>query len=144
MSKSVIVTLFSTLMLSISVNAWAIPPISSTDIVVDEIWIADCDTYDVRVSATTKIRETLFFNQEGDPDRLRLSIHILGSTFYNCPDNLGYPACAENPSIFIQQGRFGIGENAEGWIDLVTGEERFTGAQWRLTLPGIGLVMIDA
>ena len=137
MNKSFIVTLFSTLILSISVNAWAAPPSSVTYYQSEDFAVVGCSDYGdyhIRTSAETRITETTFFNQAGDDVRLRVSVHIVESIYYN----------SENPDIYIQQGGNGVGENAQVSIDLATGVERWTGATYRITLPGVGPLYIEA
>lgn len=143
-TKSKILTVLSVSMLCLSFNAQAVPPSSETEIWHDDLFIVDCGTYDVRTAATMRERVTEHYNKAGEPVRLHISFRILESIYYSCPDDPGYDECAENPAVYIQQGRFGKGENAHGWIDLVTGEEAFTGAQFRLTIPGAGPVVLDA
>ena len=135
MSKSVIVTLFSTLILSISVNAWATPPLSVTyHDVSDDFAIVACGDYDVRTAALIRGKETLFFDKDDNPIRLRISWLISEAIYYN----------SLNPDIYIQQGKVGVGENMQLSINLVTGAERWTGANFRITLPGIGPLWVRA
>jgi len=137
MNKSFIVTLFSTLILSISVNAWAAPPSSVTYYQSEDFAVVGCSDYGdyhIRTSAETRITETTFFNQAGDDVRLRVSVHIVESIYYN----------SLNPDIYIQQGQNGVGENWQISLNLVTGAERYTGKPYRITLPGVGPLYIEA
>ncbi len=50
---------------------------------------------------------------------------------------------SEHPDIFIRQGASGNGENFQVKINLITGEEQYTGMPFRITLPGIGPLYIE-
>lgn len=133
MRKTYITALISAIILGLSVNIWAYPPFSETSFIEDDLHVADCDGFTVRTLATTRVTETFFFDRDGNPVRLRISAHVTDSIYYNSVD----------PTIYIQQGASGAGENGQFLINLVTGTVQVTGAVWRITLKGIGPLFID-
>ena len=126
--------LFATMFLGLSINAWATPPLSETVYYDDEFPLVGCGDFDVRVLATTRERQTLFFDKEGNEVRLRIALHVSDAIYYN----------SSNPDLYIQQGASGTGENLMIMIDLKTGTERYSGAPYRITIPGVGPLYIEA
>ena len=110
----------------------ATPPLIETFVVVDDLFIHDCGGFDVRTEAAIIITEKTFFNSSGDPVRLHISGRITESIYYNSNDI----------SIFVTQGANGVGENFLLKVDLLTGEVINAGGAFRLTLPGIGHVVM--
>ena len=96
--------------------------------------VLDCGSFQVWTSGWERDTEKWWYNELGEPVKLQVSIAITKSEYYN---NL-------EPNKFVVQGKNGVGENATIRIDLVTDDEHNTGAQFRLTLPGIGHVVLDA
>ena len=117
-----------------SFSATAMPPLSETNEYVDDFPIVGCGEFEVRTMATTRERSTYFFDKDGVPVRLRVSLHISDAIYYN----------SLNPEIFIQQGASGTGENFQIMVDLVTGTERYTGLPYRITIPGVGPLFVEA
>jgi hypothetical protein len=143
MNKSFIVTLFSALILSISVDAWATPPSSEVYDSYEDFGIVGCGDYHIRTAADLRIRETFFFDKDGVPVRLRISVLITGSIYYSIY-NESDPADPESIEKYIQQGAKGVGENQQIWIDLTEIGEKYTGLPFRITLPGIGPLFLEA
>ena len=114
-------------------TAGAKPPSINTFTVVDDFEIVQCGSYNVRTNADTKITEQFWFDEDGNPIRLRLKLRVTRSEYYN----------DVNPDISISQGANGVGENISADIDLVTGAEHWSGNGFRLTIPGIGRVIWD-
>jgi len=110
----------------------ATPPEIVTFVVVDDLFIVNCNGFDVRTEAPTIITEKTFFNSSGDPVTLHISGRITESIYYNSNDI----------SIFVTQGAKGVGENFLIIVDLLTGEIVIHGGSFRLTLPGIGHVVM--
>ena len=110
----------------------ATPPeiFSFTD--VDDLPITDCGDFEVWTMAPLKIRVKLSFNDSGDVVRVQVHGNILSSIYYNRGD----------PDIFVTQGKKGVGENFYSDEDLITGEFHQSGGNFRLTLPGIGHVVM--
>jgi hypothetical protein len=111
----------------------ATQPFFDTFVVEDDFDLVNCGSYDVNVAATIRITEKLSFNRDGEPIRVQVQLKVLESRFYNSTDN----------SLFINQGKNGVGENVSGSINFVTGAERWSGAEFRLTIPGIGHVLME-
>ena len=124
--------LFSAVTLMWASVGWATPPFIETFTVVDDLFIVACDGFDVRTEAPTIITEKTFFNSSGDPVNFQASGRITESIYYNSSD----------ASIFVTQGKKGVGENFFFMVDLITGEIVNAGGFFRLTLPGIGHVVM--
>ena len=142
-NKSFIVTLFFALILSISVDAWATPPSSDVRYLDEDFPIVGCGDYHIRTVASFRLRETFFFDKDGVPVRLRISVLITGSIYYSIY-NESDPVGPENIEKYIQQGAKGRGENQQIWIDLIEIGEKYTGLPFRITLPGIGPLFLEA
>jgi hypothetical protein len=111
----------------------ATPPIIDTFYVGDDIEVIQCGDYNVRASGTYRITEKVWFDDFGEPVRVRVKIQVIGSEYYN----------DTNEDISISQGMKGAGENMIIEVDLLTGEEHWSGNLFRLTIPGIGRVIWD-
>ena len=95
--------------------------------------VVDCGTFEVWTSGIERDTEKWWYDELGDPVRLQFSINVLESEYYNNVE----------PEKFISQGATGVGENWTFRVDLVTGERHGSGAGFRLTIPGIGHVLMD-
>ena len=95
--------------------------------------IVDCGTFEVWTSGWERDTEKWWYDEFGDPVRLRLSINITESQYYNNME----------PDKFVTQGKNGIGENIAIDFDLITGDQHSSGAGFRLTIPGVGHVLMD-
>lgn len=111
----------------------ATSPFIDTFYVGDDIEVIQCGVYNVRASGTYRITEKVWFDDFGEPVRVRVKIQVIESTYYN----------DTNEDISISQGMKGAGENMIIEIDLLTGEEHWSGNLFRLTIPGIGRVIWD-
>jgi hypothetical protein len=111
----------------------ATPTLIETFAVIDDFPITDCGDFQVRTESPTIITEKTFFNSSGDPVRFQASGRVTESIYYNSSD----------PSIFVTQGKNGVGENFFFMVDLNTGEIVNAGGFFRLTLPGIGHVVMQ-
>jgi len=112
--------------------AMATPPFIETYPAIEDLFITSCSSFDVRARGSTIYTEKTFFNKAGEAVRWRLSGHITESIYYNSTDD----------SIFVTQGAKGVGENFLYEVDLVTGATHIAGGLFRLTLPGIGHVVM--
>ena len=110
----------------------ATPPFIETFTVIDDLFIAECVGFDVRTEAPTVITEKTFFNKSGEAIKFHASGRITESIYYNSTDK----------SIFVTQGANGVGENFLFKVNLITGEVVNAGGFFRLTLPGIGHVVM--
>ena len=113
--------------------AGATPPSKTTFVIVDDFLIVECGDYNVRTNADSKITQTLWFDDDENPIRVQVKIKVTRSEYYNDVD----------PAISISQGANGVGENVTIDIDLVTGAQHDSGAAFRLTIPGIGHVLMS-
>ena len=113
--------------------AGATPPMINTFNVVDDLEVIQCGTYSVRASGTYRVTEKVWFDEFDEPARVRVKIQVTDSTYYNDQDE----------NISISQGMKGAGENMIIDIDLLAGEEHWSGNLFRLTIPGIGRVIWD-
>jgi len=110
----------------------AAPPFIDTYPASEDLFITSCGSFDVRTEASTIYTEKTFFDKSGEAVRWRLSGHVTESIYYNSTDK----------SIFVRQGAKGAGENFLYEEDLVTGEILNAGGFFRLTLPGVGHVVM--
>lgn len=134
MNKILLLALTLVLFLSSAFNVWAKKPFMETNYFEDAFPIVGCADYEVWTVSTVRERVTTFFDRDDNPVRVRASLHISDAFYYN----------SENPDIYIQQGASGTGENIQIRINLVTGEEQYTGSPFRITLPGIGVLYKEA
>jgi hypothetical protein len=132
--------LTSILFLLVASSAWASPPERFVDYVPFDFDVLDCDGYSVWTSGWERDTYTLFFDKDGNETRLRTSIHITDAMWYNKPDDSEAPPSG----IYIQQGASGTGENFQIWENFVTGEFQGAGLPYRITLPRIGPLYLEA
>ena len=111
----------------------AMPPLVDTFEVTDDLLVLECGDFNVRASGTYRVTEKVWFDELGEPVRVRVKIQVIAATYYNNQDE----------TISISQGRKGGGENMIIDIDLLTGDEHWSGNLSRLTIPGIGRVIWD-
>jgi len=132
-TKTKLLVALSILVLFFSSSAQATPPESETDYFpFYEEWI-DCGGWWVVTEGTIRERFTTFFDRNGEPARIHVGLLVVESRWLN----------SEHPEIYIQQGSNGRGENASYWFDFNTGNERGSGAGYRITVPGYGPVIMD-
>lgn len=121
-----------------TLSAQATPPSIVTFEIDDEFPLLGCEvngnTFDVWVFSPTKITIKSWF-EDGIEVRRFTRLNVRGARFYNFDD----------PDIFVTQnnGNDGVGENLTARENFVTGEVQVTGAPFRLTIPGIGRVLMD-
>ena len=106
--------------------------------------VVECDGFDVWTSGLERVTEKLWFDADGNPVRLQVHVLITESKYYNTND-------PENK--FVAQGKNGVGENLMLELEvvgvdpdfgfLIFGDTHNSGAAFRLTLPGIGHVLLD-
>ena len=98
-----------------------------------DLLVVECDGFEVWTTGWERDTEKWWYNEFDEPVRLQFSVNITESEYYNNTD----------PTKFVTQGKNGVGENFTNNIDLTTGDERWSGALFRLTIPGIGHVLLD-
>jgi hypothetical protein len=111
----------------------ATPPMIDTFEVGDDLLVVECGDFNVNASGTYRVTEKVWFDEFGEPVRVRIKFQVIDAKYYN----------DQNEDISISQGRKGGGENMVIDIDLLTGEEHWSGNLFRLTIPGIGRVIWD-
>ncbi len=120
-----------TLLLMSVTPVFATPPIkTSFEIEIDEIdpALSELCGFDVRVAGTLKITETLFFDQDGAPSHVK--VHVL---YHN-----GTVTNLETSLTLRDPGAFNV------TIDLNDGTIVETGMHFAITVPGEGVVVLDA
>ena len=129
------------LLLSMPVQAGK-PDISRDVVPFDFGPIVECDGFEVWTKGLERDTVKLWYDKDGNPVRLQVQILITESIYYNTvvPDN------------FVSQGKNGVGENITldyeiVGVDpvfgfLIFGDGHEAGAAFRLTLPGIGHVLL--
>jgi hypothetical protein len=95
--------------------------------------VVDCGTFEVWASGWERDTEKWWYDEFGDPVRMQWSLKVTESEYYHKGE----------PDKFITQGNDGVGENWTFRIDFITGEQHNSGAGFRLTIPGIGHVLMD-
>ncbi|MDH3585867.1 MAG: hypothetical protein OEQ30_02160 [Gammaproteobacteria bacterium] len=140
-AMSVAVTV-AALLLSMPVQAGK-PEISRFVVPFDLGPIVGCGDFEVWTSGLERDTLKLWFDADGNPVRLQVQILITESKYYNNldPDNK-----------FVSQGKNGVGENITLDLEvvgvdpdfgfLIFGDRHESGAPFRLTLPGIGHVLL--
>lgn len=91
-----------------------------------DLELVDCTDFVVRTKGWEKDTFKIY------PDRLVWKIQVTDSVYYNSAD----------PEKFIQQGKNGIGEN-QTYVFYNNGDVKWAGAPFRITIPGIGHVLIS-
>ena len=96
--------------------------------------VVDCGDFQVWTTGSELDTEKWWFDENGDPLRFKLSVHIKESIYYNnmYPDN------------FVSQGKNGVGEGFSYELDFTSGDEHWSGLLFRITIPGVGHVLLDA
>ena len=94
--------------------------------------LVDCGDFIVYTRGMQDTTVKTFFDENGDAFQAKIFVRITESEYYN----------SEDDTHSISQGVNGIGENATATVDLATGEEIDVGALFRLTIPGVGRVLM--
>jgi hypothetical protein len=125
-------------------SAYASKPEMSRSIAPFDFLVGECDDVQVWASGLERATEKLWFDADGNPVRLQLHILVTESKYYN-------PSDPDNK--FVTQGKNGVGENLKLELEvvgvdpdfgfLIFGDRHNSGAAFRITLPGIGHVLLD-
>jgi hypothetical protein len=103
------------------------PEVSSSEF--EDIGVAaSCQGYNVVGHYTVSLKFTTYFNAQGDPIRLMFQGRAKGTLTNSVT---GY-SVKDAPSI------------RNGFIDLVTGRQTFVGVDFHITVPGSGVVVLQA
>jgi len=104
--------------------------------------IVECNDFEVWTRGWERDTEKWWYDRTGMPVRLQVTINITESEYYNT-----------STDKFVSQGKKGVGENIMIDYDiigvdefgfLIFGDNHQAGAPFRLTIPGIGHVLLDA
>jgi hypothetical protein len=96
--------------------------------------VVECDGFEVWTKGWQKETEKLWFNEDDEPVRLQWTLHITESEYYNYLE----------PEKTVSQGKNGAGEGLSYTFDFTTGDEHWSGDLFRITIPGVGHVLLDA
>src|SRR5215210_5527772 len=128
---SVLSTLVATMafMLALAGTAFAIPPtmVELDPDTGDEV-LVNCDGFDIRDDFIQRGTQTTFYDRNGEPVRDRFHFRYV-DRFYNSETGKEYTATTANTIDFV---------------DLQSGQLDAMGLEYQLTIPGVGLVVLDA
>lgn len=114
--------------LSSAVSVQAAPPESSTVTFTDSGLVTHCSGFDAFALYEVRLTEKFFFDKNGVPTRLQFHGLAFG-TIRN--SNTGY-TLKDAPSV------------RNGFIDFKTGSATFVGVDFHVTVPGAGVVLLQA
>jgi hypothetical protein len=109
-------------------------PLITREALQFDLPLVECDGFEVWTSGLETDTFKYWYDESGVAVRLQWAIHVTEGQYYNRND----------PTKFITQGKNGVGENQTARIDLTNGDVHFSGAPFRLTIPGIGHVVLQA
>ncbi len=114
--------------------AGATPPSITTMTFVEILEIADCGKYHVLWERETKLTEKVWSDHDGNATRITTKLQLIAGEIYN----------DVYPGISISQRKNGVGEIVILDENLAAGEIHASGPAFRLTIPGIGHVLMNA
>jgi hypothetical protein len=120
--------------LLLATSAYADKPVVSRSMTDFDFEVVDCDSFQVWTKGFQKETEMLWFDEDDEPVRLKLTVHITESEYYNY----------QEPAKTVSQGKNGVGEGFIYTFDFITGDEHWSGNLFRITIPGVGHVLLDA
>jgi len=91
-----------------------------------DVEIIDCGDFQILASATVDVRETIYFDKDGNEIRLMAHITYIGTLTNSVT---GFSVSDPGHHTFF--------------LDFVTGTERTTGLIYQITIPGQGSVVMD-
>ena len=94
--------------------------------------LVDCGDFIVYTRGMQHTTVKTFFDKHGVAIKAQIIVQVTEGEYYN----------SEDDTHSISQGVNGRGENATLIVDLATGEQTETGALFRLTIPGVGRVVM--
>lgn len=119
--------------LLLAMSAYADKPVISRSIADFDFEVVDCDSFQVWTKGFQKETEKLWLNENDEPVRLTLTVQITESEYYNY----------QEPAKSVSQGKSGVGEGFVYTFDFATGDEHWSGNLFRITIPGVGHVLLD-
>jgi hypothetical protein len=127
----VLSTLVATMafMLALAGTAFAIPPtmVELDPDTGDEV-LVNCDGFDIRDAFIVRGTQTTFYDRSGDAVRDRFHFRYV-DRFYNSETGKEYTATTANTIDFV---------------DVRSGQLDAMGLEYHLTVPGVGVVILDA
>jgi hypothetical protein len=116
-------------MLALAGTASAIAPTTETlEPVTDDVFLIDCGDFDIRDDYVQEGTATNFYDRNGELVRIRYHFTYV-DRFYNSETGKEYTATTANTIDFE---------------DLQSGQLDAMGLEYQLTIPGVGLVVLDA
>lgn len=116
------------LMLALAGSASAYPPkFEELDPETGDILVVECGGFDIRDDYVQRGTATTFYDRYGEPVRIRFHYKYV-DRFYNSETGKEYTATTANTIDFVV--------HEDGEFD--------AGLEYHLTIPGVGLVLLDA
>jgi len=124
---------FVTIMLFASATlSLAAQPVRQTILFPDEeLFIGECDGFDIWNISDLEIIVTTFFNNNGDFVRQSVMFKVSNSVYFN----------SEDPSIYLDGGP---GEVEIDQFNATTSTLSITGVPFKVTVPGQGAIFLEA
>src|SRR5215203_1534467 len=117
------------LMVALAGSASAYPPTTvELDTVTGDEVLVNCDGFDIRDDFIQRGTQTTFYDRNGEHVRDRFHFRYV-DRFYNSETGKEYTATTANTIDFV---------------DLQSGQLDAMGLEYQLTIPGVGLVILDA
>jgi len=115
--------------LAMASSAAAYPPTSEEipAVTIDDL-LVECGSFDIRDDYVLEGTATTFYDRNGEPVRIRFHISAV-DRFYNSDTGKEYTATTANTIDFV---------------DLQSGQLDAMGLEYHLTVPGVGVVILDA
>ena len=103
-------------------------PTEELPIVKDDVLLVECGTFDIRDDYVLEGTATTFYDRNGEPVRIRFHISAV-DRFYNSETGKEYTSTTANTIDFL---------------DLQSGQVDAMGLEYHLTVPRVGVVILDA
>jgi hypothetical protein len=117
------------LVLALAGSASAYPPTTvELDTVTGDEVLVNCDGFDIRDDFIQRGRQTTFYDRNGEAVRDRFHFRYV-DRFYNSETGKEYTATTANTIDFV---------------DAQSGQLDAMGLEYHLTVPGVGVVILDA
>lgn len=130
--KSFIVSLSAAIVLSAASVSLAAKPVKQSFFIPDALlFIGECDGFEIINVSDLDITVTSFFDSDGNFVRERAMFKVMNSVYFNSVD----------PSLSLEGGP---GEVEIGHFNAVENTLALTGASFRVTVPGLGVIYLDA
>lgn len=132
LKKSFIISMFAAISLGAASLSLAAKPVHESFFIPDAfLFIGECDGFEIINVSDLEITVTSFFDNNGDFVRNRAIFKVLNSVYFNSVD----------PGLSLEGGP---GEVEIGHFNAVENTLALTGASFRVTVPGVGVIYLDA